>query len=329
MSKKCIGFDIGARSVHVAVREGGKLGRVVNAEAPEGLIRDGQILSFEAMADFLRELKKSEKLRVKKAAFVLPASQCYCRRFTTAYMSEGQLKFNLPYEFRDFISGDKEEYFYDYAVVDVKRDDEGKPVELDLMAAAVKKTLVADLMAMFKKAGFKMVTAMPEELAYIDLLRAGGDTGHGHCILDLGYGAMRLYMFTGDRFESVRVMDFGCSALIDAVADHFGVDQHVAATYLASDYNGCTRLPRCEDIYNSIAVEVTKAVNFYRFNSRGEELRHVHLGGGGVRNEALKDALRRALDLEVEDMSEFWPNIDEEAAIEASVAAAAVGAAVQ
>ena len=201
--------------------------------------------------------------------------------------------------------------------------------DMDLMAAAVKKTLVADLMAMFKKAGFKLVTAMPEELAYIALLRSGGDTGHGHCILDLGCGTMRLYIFTGDRFESVRVMDFGCSALIDAVADQFGVDRHVAETYLASDYNGCTRLPRCEDIYNSIAVEVTKAVNFYRFNSGGEELRHIHLGGGGVRNEALKDALRRALDLEVKDMSEFWPDIDEETAMEASVAAAAVGAAVQ
>ncbi len=329
MSKKCIGFDIGTRFVHVAVREGGKIGRVLNVEAPEGLVRDGQILSYEAMGDFLRDLRKEQKLRTKRAALVLPASQCYCRRFTTAYMSESQLKFNLPYEFRDFISGEKEEYYYDYSVVNISRDAEGKPMELDLMAAAVKKTLVADLMEMFRKAGMKLVTLAPEELAYINLLRAGGDTGHGHCVLDLGYGAMKLYMFTGDRFESVRMMDFGCAALVAAVADHFGVDEHIAATYLTADYNGCTRLPRCMDIYNAIAVEVTKAVNFYRFNSGGEDLEHIHLGGGGTRNLALTDTLRRSMGLEVEDMSEFWPELDESTAAEASVAAAAVGAAIQ
>lgn len=329
MSKKCIGFDIGARSVHIAVREKDGVGRVVNVQTPEGLVRDGQILSFEAMGDFLKELRKTEKLRTKKAAMVLPASQCYCRRFTTAYMSESQLKFNLPYEFRDFISGEKEEYFYDYAVVNTVRDENGEPKELDLMAAAVKKTLTADLMAMFKKAGFKLATLVPEELAYINLLRAGGNTGHGHCILDLGYGAIRLYMFVADRFENVRVMDFGCAALIQAVADQYSVDEHVAETYLNSDYNGCTRLPQCMDIYNSIAVEVTKAVNFYRFNSGGEELLHVHLGGGGTRNAALTDTLRRNLSLDLEDMSEFWPNLGEDTSKEAAVAAAAVGAAVQ
>ena len=329
MSKKSIGFDIGTRSVHVAVREGGKIANVVNVEGPEGLVRDGQILSFEAMGDFLKELRKEYKLRGKNAAMVLPASQCYCRRFTTAYMSDGQLKFNLPYEFRDFIAGEKEEYYYDYSVVNISRDAEGKPMELDLMAAAVKKTLVADLMEMFKKAGLKLTGLVPEELAYINLLRAGGDTDHGHCILDLGHNAMRLYMFTGDRFENVRVMDFGCGALISAVADHYGVDEHVAATYLEADYNGCTRLPQCMDIYNAIAVEVTKAVNFYRFNSGGEDLRHVHLGGGGTRNAALVDTLRRAMGLEVENMGEFWPDLSDETSAEASVAAAAVGAAIQ
>lgn len=329
MSKKCIGFDIGTRTVHVAIREGGSLGRVVNAPVPEGLIREGQILSYEAMSDFLKELRKTEKLRIKEASMVLPASQCYCRRFTTAYMTEEQLKFNLPYEFRDYLSGDKEEFFYDYAVVNTVLDEDGKPRELDLMAAAVRKQLIFDLTSMFKRAGFKLVMAMPEELAYINLMRAGGETGHGHCLLDLGHRSIKLYMFSGDKFENIRAMDFGCAALVQAVADHFGVDEHVAATYLETDYNGCTRLPQCMDIYNAVAVEVTKAVNFYRFNSGGEELRHLHVCGGGVLIPAMVDTLRRQLSLPLEDMSECWPPLSGEVASEASVAAAAVGAAIQ
>lgn len=328
MSKKTTGIDIGARSVHVAVNEGSRL-RLVNELAPEGLVRDGQILSYEAGAEFLRALRKKEKLRAKRVSFVLPASQCYCRRFTTAYMNDQQLRFNLPYEFRDFISGEKEDYHYDYAVVNVIRDEKGDPRELDLMAAAVRKQLIYDLTAMFKRAGFKLTTALPEELAYINLMRAGGQTGHGHCLLDLGHRSVKLYMFNGDKFENIRALDFGCEALYEAVADHFNVDEHVAATYLQTDYNGCTMLPQCMDIYNTIALEVTKAVNFHRFNSGGEELRHLHLCGGGIRILALVDTLRRQLTLPLEDIRECWPQLDDASSLEAAVAAAAVGAAIQ
>lgn len=103
----------------------------------------------------------------------------------------------------------------------------------------------------------------------------------------------------------------------------------MAATYLQSDYNGCTRLPRCIDIYNSIAVEVTKAVNFYRFNSGGEELQHLHLCGGGIRIAALVDTLQSQLTLPLEDIGECWPQLSGERSLEAAVAAAAVGAAIQ
>lgn len=328
MSRKRIGFDIGARTAHIAVCDG-RVGKVLSVAMPEGLVREGQVLSFEALADFLKELRKTEKLRGKRAALVLPSSQCYCRRFTTAYMTDQQLKFNLPYEFRDFLSGDKEDFFYDYAVVEIRRDEDGTPREIDLMAAAVRKRLMADLDAAFHKAGFKLETAVPEELAYINLLRAGGDTAHGHCILDLGHTGVRLYMFADDRYENVMIMDFGCDALIRAVAEHFGVDEHVAASYLETDYNGCTMLPQCVDIYNAISVEVTKAVNFYRFNTGGEELSHVHLSGGGVWIDAMVETLRRRLSLPVEDMSEFLPSMQGEELTKAAAGAAAVGAALQ
>lgn len=328
--KNTIGIDIGGRTVHAAIVNNGQIRRVLNEDLPEGLVREGQIVSYQAMSDYLKELRKDRKINAKRVNLVLPSAVCYCRRFNTAYMTHEQLQFNLPYEFRDFVTGGKEDYFYDYAVVGTRSDEAGKPVELDLMAAAVKRALVAELDHMFKRAGFKLETAVPEELAYINLLRAGSEsTGHGHCILDLGHTAVRLYIYNGDTFENIRALDFGCSKLVDAVSDEFNVDAHVAASYLESDYNGCARLPRCVDIYNAIAVEVTKAINFYRFNSGGGELNHIHLGGGAARNQALVETLAGALTLPVEDMSEFLPAADSDTALEAAVAATAVGAALQ
>ena len=329
--KKTVGIDIGGRTLHAAVCDRGRVRRVLNVELPEGLVRDGRIVSYQAMGDFLKELRRAQRLGARRVSLVLSGAECYCRRFTTAYMTHEQLSFNLPYEFRDFVAGDKDEYFYDYAVIETKTDGDGTPRELDLMAAAVKKSLMADYDHMFRRAGFKLSAAVPVEMTYINLFRAGGDdAAHGHCILDLGHTAVRLYMYNGGAYENIRAMDFGCDALIDAVADEFNVDAHLAASYLEADYNDCTRLPRCMDIYNAVAVEVTKAVNFYRFNSGGGELNHVHLGGGACRNRALVETLRGALSLPVEDMSEFMPAAaNEEAALEAAAASAAVGAALQ
>lgn len=325
---KCVGFDIGGLNLHIAVREGGRWTKLGAEPLPEGLVREGQILSYEAMGDFLKSVRRTYHLP-RQAALALPAAACYCRRFTTAYMTDEQLRFNLPYEFRDYITDDKENYFFDYAVVDTLRDDDGAPRELDLMAAACPKLTMADYIAMFRRAGYRLKVAVPQEMAYINLLRAGTAPAHAHCLLDLGHTAVRLYMFDGDRFDTQRVLDFGCGAIDRAIADHFGVDMHVAASYRLQNYNGAADLPECRDLYDAIGVEVVKAINYQRFNSGGAEISHIHCCGGGVLNPALMAALRAAIPLTFEEMSDCWPGLGPALTEDAPLAAAAMGAANQ
>lgn len=320
---KCVGFDIGSLNLHFAVREGGRLTRVGLEPLPEGLVQGGQVISYEALADFLKTVRRQYRLP-RTAALVLPPAACYCRRLTTAMMSEDQLKFNLPYEFREYITGAKEEYFYDYALVGGKAG--ATPEGLDLMAAAVPKKLIADYAAAFKHGGFRLKAAMPDELAYINLARGAGGAPHSHCILDLGHRAVRLYMFTGDVFENLRTVDYGLAAVDRAIAETCGVDIHVAASYRAANHENCLALPECAAVYNAIAVEVLKAVNFQRFSSGGEEPAHIHCCGAGISNPALIEALRATVNLPLEDMQEFWPGLNADLAADAALAAAAAGA---
>ena len=74
---------------------------------------------------------------------------------------------NLPYEFHDFVQGDKDQYFYDYAVVAVgegRKGEDGKeePPTLDLLAAATRKETIAAYRRMLRLAGMKLVRAVPE-----------------------------------------------------------------------------------------------------------------------------------------------------------------------
>ncbi len=311
--KKCVGFDFGNHAVHVAVNNGGKIVRSITERLPEGLVLDGRITSVESMVDVIREIKRKHKPHAKNAAVVLPAGQCYCRRFTVAAMTKKELLFNLPYDFHDFISDDKSNYYFDYAVVEAKKDGNGNVTEFDIMAAATRKDLVADYIAMFRKAGFKLVTVVPQEIAYINLIRRSSEEEHKHGILDIGYNGVRLYLFSGDKYDGVRTVEYGCDALASAIAENFGIEGNfVAATYLETNFEHSCELPACKDIYKAIAIEVLKAVNFYKFND-GAVLEHIHCCGGGSRNRVFMDTLREELGLSCLNLSEFFPydkNVD-------------------
>lgn len=325
----CVGFDIGNHAVHIAVRKGDAIVRSLSERLPEGLVLNGRVTSVEAMGDFLKDVRRKNKIRVKNAALVIPAGLCYCRRFNIAAMNRDQLLFNLPYEFHDYITDDKRNYFFDYAVIDVIKDEEGTPKEYDIIAAATRKDLIADYQRLFRKAGFKLKTAIPDELAYINLLRRSGGKDHSHGILDIGHNAVRMFLFQGDRFDSVRVLDYGCNALDTAIAEYFGVeDRFVAASYRETNFEGANELPACRDIYAAMAIEVLKAINFYRFNG-GKPLEHLHCCGGGVKNEELMRMLRNNLPLKVTDLREFLGKTSPEEKIDYPLIAAAAGAALQ
>ena len=304
MSKKILGFDIGGHAVHIVLRAGKNIKKVVTEPLPEGMIREGRIVSYEALGDFLKQTCKKRKIRADEAAVILPSGQCFCRRLSTPVMSHEQLMVNLPYEFRDFITSEKEAYFYDYAVMRVIHDANEEPVELDMMAAAALKSTISDYRGMFRRAGMKLRVAIPIEMAYANLLLKLDDE-HCHCIIDLGHTAVRLFMYNGGRYESSHLVEYGCSALDTVIADALHVDPFIASSYREANHDGCQTLPECMSIYQNLAVEIQRAVHFFRYNNPDIELEHIHLIGGGAKIQALRDTLEETLSIPVLDAAEI------------------------
>lgn len=327
MAKTMIGFDIGACQVKLAVWDGSKVRRALSADTPDNLVKDGRIVSYAAMADFIKETLKKNKVSGRNCAVVLPASHAFLRRVSMPAMTVEQLKINLPYEFRDFLTMSKDKYFYDYAVNGVTRDEEGKPVQLDLTAAAAPKEVIGEYRDMFRRAGLRLRTAVPAECAYANLLR-GRDEAKEYCFLDLGHTAARIYIYSGARFEASRVIDIGLEAVDRAIADSTGVDEHLARSYKESDYQGAQNLESAQQVYQAIALDARKAVNFYGFSNRESNLQDLWFCGGGVHIPALRTVIGQAVDLHTHTVEELMPPAAEDAGDLTSFAAA-VGAAVQ
>ncbi len=330
MARTVIGFDIGACALKLAKWDGSAVRGTVIAPVPDNLVKNGVILSYAAMSDLIRETVRERRISGRECAVILPAGHAFLRQVTLPAMTADQLRVNLPYEFRDFLTMDKDKYFYDYAVNALKHGGESVPRQMTLTAAAVPKEVIGEYRDMFRRAGFRLRTAIPAECAYANLLRtqAGGAEGREFSFLDLGHTASRLHIFTGTRFEATRVIDLGLSGLDDAISEAMGVDQHIAQTYKLSNHQDVQTLEGALAVYNAIALETRKAVNFYSFNNRDSDLRDLWCCGGGVHIPALLDAISQSVELTIHDAAELLPAAAR-GAEGLSACAAAIGAAIQ
>ena len=284
MAKTVLGLDIGASSIKMALMSAGQILKFEMEELPDNLVREGRILSSEALSQVLEEILKKHGLRVKNCAVVLPPETALARRVSVPYMTIDQLMVNLPYEFHDYIQKEKDQFFYDYAVVGETFDEEGEGKKLDLLAGAVRKSMILDYRNMLGKAGLKLVTAVPDCFTYRNLILAYEGRVQEHPveygIVDLGHSAIRLHIYRGSVYETTRIIEFGGISLDALIADHLDVDQHVAAGYKLTNYENAQELEVCMDLYGKIAIELMRAVNFYGFNNNGN--RGIAAGLGNI-----------------------------------------------
>lgn len=327
MAKKTIlGVDIGYDQLKLALVSGGRVVKTGAAPMPENLLKDGRVTSIETMGELIRQTMKINHMRANQAAFVLPNENVYVKNVRMPQMTIEQLVYNLPFEFNDYITGEIKDYVFDYAVLKQNKQekDDGLPdldedssddidsgPTMELMAVGAQRSLLDESRDILRKAGLKMYIAAPALCSYISLIRKKQDvlkeTADEFGILDLGYNSIRLYMFREDQHMATRVMEIGLSSLDSVLADAYGVDMHLAHTYLMSNFENCQEREECQNSYDNIAIELMRALNFYRFSNPDSTLSDLWLCGGGAMIRPLTDAIDDMLDMEMHPASELVP----------------------
>lgn len=329
MSRSIIGLDFGSNTLKAAVWDGEKVTRLIEEPMPDQMVRDGAVTSPEAMADFLKQVLRENRISVRRAAVLLPASQVFVQNSELPAMTQSQLKLNLPYEFRDFIPENRENYFYDYAVIETTTDDEGNPKTIRLMAAAASKELINNYANLCRWAGLKLVTAIPVEMAYINLLRRfTPEDGPGEvCIVDCGHVGQRVYFYSHNTFETARVGEQGGAGIDAAIADVFDTDIHIAHVRKESNAQEELELPEVRSYLQETLRDAQRAVNFYHFSNPDRQLEMGYFCGGSSRIPFLREDLESVTELPMRPITELLgetPDPDK-----AICCAAAIGAAIQ
>ena len=324
MARTRLGFDIGSNSMKVAVRRGSSI-RVEEVRLPENMVDEaGNITLPHAFAQFLKQAKKDLSLHGGAASMVLPPNQVICRLVTMPKMTTDQLMMNLPYEFADFIQGVTDQYFCDYALCS-KTEADTDEQSMPMMAAAAAKDTLAEYVRVFARAGIKLKTILPQEMALIDLVKAQKEGAEEFCFVDLGHQNTRITVVWRDRVQATRQIPIGGHNLDVAAADQLGVDAFLANTYKVSNYQDIQSAQPLTDMCDRIAVEILKVINFYQFTYRSSSLDGIYLVGGGAAMPYLRTSIEGTVGMPLLSPEDLLPSAGEHAATGVFAAGAAMG----
>lgn len=284
MSKTFLAFDIGDSYIKIAKKDGEKV-TIYTKQMPENLVKDGAIEMPFMMSDFLKSLRQEFKLPKCDCGMVVPDELTVCRHLVLPAMTEKQLEVNLPFEFSDYITGKPQRYVYDYALEEMICDEEGNPKEMKITGAVMSKENVEKYVNIFKDAGFRLKTLIPQEIAVTNVMKAAVASGKvqadkEYCLINLGHRSTQVYIFKGDKLEVLRNIYLGGTTIDAAIAEMENVDQFVARTYKNNNFNGVLDAEHTKEAFGRIAVEVMKVINFYRFSNRESELTDIYFFGG-------------------------------------------------
>ncbi len=314
MKQTLLAFDIGTSQVKLALRRRGKEPQIVAVQTPDNLFKDGQIRSPHLMAGFIRVLCKDYNLPRQNCALVVPNSAVVCRTLRLPAMSTKQLELNLSFEFADYISDEPQKYVYDYAMQEMVMGEDGKPAEMVMLGAAMSKKLSAWYVEMFHEAGMSLRTIVPQEMALTTLMRQMPDDNVGRCVINLGHSSTEVFFYRGSKLQFVRGIAMGGADLDQVIADGSKVDVIMARNYKHANFNGVWYQEYCKEAYNRLALEVIKAVNFYRYNNREAELNNVVFLGGGSVVEPLCQTIAESTGLSRVPAHYLWPQMTQDAA---------------
>ena len=285
--KPITGVDIGTSLLKLVDYDGTKITGARVIQMPDNMMRDGHIVSSEMLSQVLRDAKPAHK----DCSLMLYSSVCYARRVLMPAMNIKELKLNLPYEFQDFVHDNGDDYRFDYALLELKEDEAGKPVEMDLLAAMVTNNVMDQFSRCFKKAGLRLKAAAPDVMAFANIIRTSPFEQDDFCFVNIGSSSTRVYLFPKGRFEVVRNIEFGSNNIADAVARAKNIEPNLARTYLATNHEGCLDLPQVQEVCDAFATEIQRIVNFFDFNYRDSSLERIYYGGTACTISQLIDVL--------------------------------------
>lgn len=303
---KVVGIDIGNYRIKISYIVKGELKDVFVETLPDNIVKDGMIQYWDAMADFLKETFQNHGIHCRNVIFTLPSSSVYMRVVDLPRMTVKQLQLNLPFEFHDYISEPTEKYFYDYAVIE-----EGEKT-MKLLAVACSRELIDRYRMLAKRAKLNAVGLVPDVLGFQRILRRYNalfrvsDT-KDYAILDMGDRGFKLHFFRHGIYEVTRPLEPGARRIAEIAAEIRSTDVHIGQLAAESNQDDVLAHENMEALYESSAVQIMRAMNFYSYSNTNNTIDTLYYCGGAANYPTLLTTIEETMNLPMRPLTDLMP----------------------
>ena len=289
-ARPLIGLDISSSSVKlVELSEASKAQQRIERYAIESLPRDavvdGNIANLEQVAEAVKRAWKRLGSPVKQVAMALPASAVITKKIIVpAGQREQELELQVESEANQYIPFALDEVNLDFQVIGPAPSG---PDEVEVLIAASRKEKVEDRVACADAAGLKPVVMDVESYATqaaferVEAQLPAGGRDSVIALVDVGTNAMNVTILKNDQQLYTREQAFGGMQLTQDIMRTYGmsVEEAEAAkrtSSLPENYDDELLRP----FMDSLALEVSRALQFFFTSTQYNQVDHIVLAGG-------------------------------------------------
>lgn len=307
-----VGLDIGAAFVKVAelktTKQGPALHKFGIAKVPEGMIQEGRVADMEGLAEIIRSLFQSKKIKEKNVALSTGGHSVVVKTISTSKVPDEQLHRNIRAEAEQYIPYDIDDVNIDYQILG---DSEFSEEQMNVLLVAVRQDLVDEYVQLIQTAGLNPVIIDVDAFALQNVYETLPDVDHDRItlLLDAGASKTSVNILENNNSRMMRDMTNGCDLLVSVVCERLEVDREKAMQIVMGEGDYPEYAQALEEVYEMVVgnwcsdiCEVVYTFESAPGNARVENI--VVSGGGGFIN-LLIEKLTNELKVTVSKINPF------------------------
>jgi len=307
-----VGLDIGAALVKVAELKTTKKGRTLHkfgiAQVPEGMIQEGRITDMEGLAEIIRSLFKSQKIKEKNVALSTGGHSVVIKTISTSKVPDEELHRNIRAEAEQYIPYDINDVNIDYQILG---DSEYSAEQMNVLLVAVRQDLVDEYVELIHMAGLKPVIIDVDTFALQNVYEILPDVNHERItlLLDVGASKTSVNILQNNNSMMMRDMTNGCNQLVSAVSERLDIDREKALQLIIGEVDYSKSGQGLGDLYEMVVgnwcSDICEVVHTFESGSGNDRVEAVVISGGGGFIDLLAEKLTKELEVAVSKINPF------------------------
>ena len=344
-AKSVVGLDIGSSAVKaIELKPAGRGYKVTHfgtAPVPPDCIVDGNILDATSVAEAIRHVLDSQRIKTKHVVTSLSGNAVIVKKISVPVMTAEELAESIYWEAEQYIPFDIQDVSLDYQILSNGAPRTGGGT-MDVLLVAAKNDKVADYTNVIAQAGRVPLVIDVDAFALQNAYEVnyGVDDGRVVLLLDAGASSININVVHGAQSLFTRDISLGGNDYTEALQRELSLPAASAEEVKKGEAFGGVSpeeaRPVLDGVSENVMLEIQKTVDFFKASGASDHFDQIVMSGGASRMPGLGAMLEARFETPVSTFDPFRQVVVDErkpglmAALESGPAAAvAVGLALR